>query len=470
MLQADTRSSTLSSEVLSKPEALGVDETVEGKYPKYQRKRANCTENDGQFKITTQSDQYFTLYAHRLETMRTILQERCAKTHPGVSVKENVLNMEESECILIGALYKAMPLKPNVLKEYTEERAILPAPQRQSFVSEKDQLFLEDEHGRTLLVGVAFEVAKYLSGTCVAVRGKGDPYTGEFETYEIILPGLAPQPSLPSPSTLKNKWAMLVSGINLGADGVNPLHFQLLVEYITGRSGSPQEHSFQKDIVRVVIAGNSIYVPEEDLFQDHSLRFTKKEQTNLASSAKELDLNLLSMARSCVVDLMPGERDPARYLLPQQPLNKCLVPSSSKLSTMTLSPNPHSFFLDKVLFLGHSGQPIDNIEKYMTVESRMELVKQTLQWRHIAPTAPDVLGSFPGNSDPFIIAQSPHVFFVGNQPKFETELIEGEDGQKIRIVLLPSFSTSHTVALVDLETLNCIPFQISVYDDEEYSS
>lgn len=36
-------------------------------------------------------------------------------------VKANVLNMEEIECVLVGALYKAMPLKPNVLKEYSEE-------------------------------------------------------------------------------------------------------------------------------------------------------------------------------------------------------------------------------------------------------------------------------------------------------------------------------------------------------------
>jgi DNA polymerase delta subunit 2 len=69
--------------------------------------------------------------------------------------------------------------------------------------------------------------------------------------------------------------------------------------------------------------------------------------------------------------------------------------------------------------------------------------------------------------DPFIVMESPHVFFVGNQLKFETDLVEGEDGQQVRIVMLPEFSTSHTVALVELETLNCIPMTFSVYDDKQ---
>lgn len=141
----------------------------------------------------------------------------------------------------------------------------MPAPQRQSFVSEQDQLFLEDEHGRTLLIGASFQVQNYLSGTCVAVRGKGDPETGEFETYEILPAGMAPQPKIPSPGKptpyilclmepsagLKNKYVMLVSGVNLGADGVNPLHFQLLVEYISGRSGSEM---VRKNLVSFLIS------------------------------------------------------------------------------------------------------------------------------------------------------------------------------------------------------------------------
>lgn len=137
--------------MLSKPATLGIDEDVESKYPKEQRKRAKYTPHDEQYKTTAQSNQYFTLYAHRLDAMRSILQERCARKYPGktmtrapltsleLEVKANVLTMEEKECILIGALYKSMPLKPNVLKEYTEEVQLLCT----------SHLFLESHFTRT---------------------------------------------------------------------------------------------------------------------------------------------------------------------------------------------------------------------------------------------------------------------------------------------------------------------------------
>eukprot|EP01126_Amoeba_proteus_P062594 TRINITY_DN8533_c0_g1_i4.p1 TRINITY_DN8533_c0_g1~~TRINITY_DN8533_c0_g1_i4.p1 ORF type:complete len:284 (-),score=66.44 TRINITY_DN8533_c0_g1_i4:778-1629(-) len=253
-------------------------------------------------------------------------------------------------------LYKAMPLKPNVLKEYTAERAITPVLNCTSYVSENDKLFLEDEHGRTLLVGVSFKIDRYLTGTCVAVRGRGDEESGEFETIEIITAGLAPQLPLQIAGTNASVYVVLLSGINIGVDGVNPLHFHMLVEYITGNLGSPKEHSFQKNIARVVIAGNSIFTKDEQMFHDQSLRFSKKEMSNMTKAVQEFDKLLLSMASSCPIDLMPGEQDPANFMLPQQPLNKCLLPASSKLPTLTLSPNPHSFSLNGVecvsLFLG----------------------------------------------------------------------------------------------------------------------
>lgn len=126
-------STGINTEVLKKPELVGGYDVVEVKYPKEQRKKAKCTTKDDQFKTTTRSNQYFTLYAHRLEVMRPILQERAKQKWPSMNlvsvgahrselnVKANVLTMEDKECVLVGALYKAMPLKPNVLREYSEE-------------------------------------------------------------------------------------------------------------------------------------------------------------------------------------------------------------------------------------------------------------------------------------------------------------------------------------------------------------
>ena len=50
-----------------------------------------------------------------------------------------------------------------------------------------------------------------------------------------------------------------------------------------------------------------------------------------------------------------------------------------------------------------------------------------LDWRHIAPTAPDTLHCYPfADNDPFVLAQTPHVFFVGGQPEFKTKMMTGK--------------------------------------------
>ena len=115
-----------------------------------------------------------------------------------------------------------------------------------------------------------------------------------------------------------------------------------------------------------------------------------------------------------------------------------------------------------------SGQPLDDLYRFTQTEDRLELLEQTLQWRHLAPGAPDTLGNgrpWPGSSkgtnswraegadrqltlrgparkdadftgalpmadrDPFALAGDaagcPHVYVVGNQPDFATRLVAG---------------------------------------------
>lgn len=42
-------------------------------------------------------------------------------------------------------------------------------------------------------------------------------------------------------------------------------------------------------------------------------------------------------------------------------------------------------------FLGTGGQTLDDIYKYLPSNDRLSMVQRTLEWRHIAPTAPDTL-------------------------------------------------------------------------------
>jgi DNA polymerase II small subunit/DNA polymerase delta subunit B len=120
-----------------------------------------------------------------------------------------------------------------------------------------------------------------------------------------------------------------------------------------------------------------------------------------------------------------------------------------------------------------------------------------LRWRHLAPTAPDTLAAIPlSEADPFILAASPAVFFVGCQPSYGTRLVEGDmrvwhgmlhgatlrtfygrvtpsldvgvlnhtcafcagpDGQKVRLIAVPEFRKTGVALLVDLDTLEPQP-------------
>jgi DNA polymerase delta subunit 2 len=102
---------------------------------------------------------------------------------------------------------------------------------------------------------------------------------------------------------------------------------------------------------------------------------------------------------------------------------------------------------DASSILTTGGQTIDDIFKYLPSTSRLAMAKRTLEWRHIAPTAPDTLCKLPNlipiapdkttwkahsigiypfpDQDPFILKARPDIYIVGNQPEFETALVGG---------------------------------------------
>lgn len=52
-----------------------------------------------------------------------------------------------------------------------------------------------------------------------------------------------------------------------------------------------------------------------------------------------------------------------------------------------------------------------------------------------------------------MIEDCPHVFFVGNQPRFDTTVIEGPLGQQVRMIAIPRFRQTGEMVLLDTETL-----------------
>eukprot|EP00116_Pleurobrachia_bachei_P011139 sb/3471401/ len=132
--------------------------------------------------------------------------------------------------------------------------------------------------------------------------------------------------------------------------------------------------------------------------------------------------------------------------------------SAAQYTSFQSVTNPYEADLDGITFLGTSGQNIQNIRQYTRLNSGADIAEITLQSRHIAPTCPDTLGCYPYiDEDPFILRDCPHVYFCGNQKRFETKLVEGDQGQKTLVVCVPKFFDSHQVVLVNLKDLSCFP-------------
>lgn len=138
--------------------------------------------------------------------------------------------------------------------------------------------------------------------------------------------------------------------------------------------------------------------------------------------------------------------------MPQQPVPKVML-GGKKMEGLECLTNPTWMEAGSRSFLVSGGQTIDDVFKYLPGKSRLAMTKRTLEWRHVAPTAPDTLWIYPfPDVDPFLIRHRPDVYIIGNQPEFETMLVAGPENPT-RILLLPAFSTTGTVALVCLETL-----------------
>lgn len=118
-----------------------------------------------------------------------------------------------------------------------------------------------------------------------------------------------------------------------------------------------------------------------------------------------------------------------------------------------------------------SGQPVLDMFKYLPTPpfTLMSIAELTLKWRHIAPTAPDTLWCHPYRErDPFVLHKTPDIYVVGGMSEFATALVGSEqDGERkksrqCRVVLLPSFSETGTLVLVNMRTLDvrCVKFGV----------
>lgn len=237
-------------------------------------------------------------------------------------------------------------------------------------------------------------------------------------------------PKIPLKPINNSPLVVFISGLDLANTENSALSLDLFQQWIYGNVEiSDGQDLNPSNVVRLVIAGNSIRAsPPKQQKNMSSLTLRTFDTKDMQNSLELLDELLASLAQSVEVDLMPGEFEPSNHMLPQQPFHHCLFPKSAVNRAFNGVPNPYQFEIEGRLILGTSGQNINDIRKYTTIDDPIECMKSTLKWSHVAPTCPDTLPCYPYfDVDPFIISQCPHVYFSAqNDGNFRTEVFESE--------------------------------------------
>lgn len=427
---------------------------------------------------------------------------------------ENIIK----ECVLIGVVFREMKGKPSILAMYEQPSPnhLIPEPPPRAakpFASKADRIFLEDDNARCALEVSALPPSArdaLVTGFVIAVRGKEDRSTGAFSVSGIASASPAPQPqslvSLNGP-----RLVCLLSSLALTP--IVPAH-DLLLEALRGTldvvvtdSGlegpEESEEAFAPSIVHAIIAGNIVSAapPAAPI---HTT-VTPDTRNRLASGLRDADAFLSAVAAALPVSVMPGSDDATNAHLPQQPLHRCLLPGAARSANLTRAPNPFGCSIEGRLFVGTSGQNVDDLALYDMPPTKpdstetedamkddtdgkehkgeyhsggkkvLDILEMLVTNRHLAPTCPDTLGAYPFTEmDPFVMEESPHVMFVGNQKEFATRVMKidaaiaplqstaesmdidrANEGSSIRLISIPRFDKTGQAVFVDLNSLNC---------------
>ncbi|KAJ2823667.1 DNA polymerase delta small subunit Cdc1 [Coemansia furcata] len=397
--------------------------------------------------------QFNELYYARLNELKPHVLTHAEKRWGGKGITHTpkVLNVEAGETTyIVGTVFIDSSKKPSTLDQVESEHWISDPKIADGYRDGSETLYLEDESGRIRLVGAAVDEALLVSGVVAGMLGK-ETADGSFDVADMCFAGMAPQSA--APSVAEDKYVALVSGLSATAECPVTLEMQLLAEYLCGTLGAPARLPLPARIVQVVVAGDILSLPAPPL--GHSEDARANDRSPAIALVAAIDSYLADIAAAVPLALMPGPSDPADTSLPQQPIHPSIFAQCKQYSAFRSLSNPALLQVDGHVLLGSSGQNVDDIARYATrAEPPCELAAQSLLWRHIAPSAPDTLWCYPfSDRDPFVLAQSPHVYFVGGQRRPGSGEAVGSDGQRTTVVAVPSFAHSHCIVLLNLRTM-----------------
>lgn len=277
-----------------------------------------------------------------------------------------------------------------------------------------------------------------VTGAVVAVLGTENA-RGDFEVVDIRLPELPPEPPRWAIAGARNdsntdignsavpsgpRKIALLSGLELTGTAADMVPLSLLTDYLLG-----YQTADAAVISRLIIAGNSIAVPEpvtDNAQPPHHKKYGHDAAVYNPSPITRLDSLLSELLPSIPVTVMSGESDPANASLPQQPIHRAMLPRSkpycagppgNKASVgnqvespdpgwLDMTTNPLEAEIDGWRFWGCSGQNVDDVLRYLDVnieegtsgtsgDERLRVMEAMLRWRCPVPTAPDTLCMFP---------------------------------------------------------------------------
>lgn len=453
------------------------------------------------------AQQFADMYFLRLHKLKPIVEAIAVREWEdfeiaGERAKQvaRVLDVRQGELSwVVGTTYIDLPLKPNVLEDVSRDHFIAGPPPRTSYYTTDGEpdIMLEDESGRLRLVGAMLKQNVMVTGVILAVLGTENA-NGDFEVLDIHIPDLAEQPARWKRddeefeqegdkrkkmvrSTKQGKKIALVSGLEISGTAADNLTLSLLSEYLLGEALDDEDQDNVTNVSRLMIVGNSIAsdvisdIPTEEARKPNLKKYGYDSSTYNPAPTLTLDNFISELLPTIPVTIMSGEFDPTTYGLPQQPIHSAMFPHSRTYACSNISApeadepgwfdsvtNPWDGDIEGWRFLGNSGQPVDDILKYVDLggpdgkdaEGRLEVMESMLRWRNSAPTAPDTLWSYPFQErDPFVMSKCPHVFFVGNQPRFDTTIVQGDQGQSVRLITIPRFRETGQLVLLDTESL-----------------
>lgn len=476
-------------------------------------------------KTKSYAPQYAHIYFCRLNQLRPVVRKaaeaafgsatsnlRYAKT-----LAEAPCDAPDTDTVLIGVVFRQMATKPSILAMYDQPspHRLIPEPParaRAPYPAAGDTVFLEDDNARCTLdlSTLAAPPPDVVTGVVLAVRGREHRPTGAFRVSALALATPAPQPPRPS-ITGPSRRVCLLSG--LPPSPASPAH-ALLLDTLQG--GPELENAgFAASVALTVVAGNILpdAPPPPPAHEALPVHDAVREAEMLAAADNILSKLLAFMP----VVLVPGVNDPANYQLPQQPLHRCLLPAATRSESFKRVTNPTEFDVDGLRFLVTAGQNVDDLSLYVvegaegaeegkengkvngkvdknggsagdgdgttnentTIPYRasgervLDVMEMMVRNRHMAPTCPDTLASFPfSKSDPFVMNTTPHVFVVGNQKEFATRLMTlpattveesgdsmevevGQGTRTVRLISLSRMDESGQAVFLDLNTLQC---------------